>query len=328
MTFGHYPVAGLRVNPSIRCLLIDTPTLLRPVSPTPIVPLKPLSLQLRHPLSHSFDSAKLFPGRKRPRRGRRLFPSASSSSSSSSSLELPLLPFNVNEVLVPSESKVLHLYEAIYLALLEESLSRKNLFVHFVLEPINIPGSSDGTSFAAKYGCLVLIEKVEQLDVGALVSIRGVCRVKLLNFIQAEPYLKGLVIPLQDSIAENPSETSSKVDQLKESLCDLIKLEIKLKAPKEALLQTHTANSLRWSENTPSVGCDESFIPSLAERVSFAALQPVSGSTELELLKLQQEKLRAMDTKETLKRLEDSLVLVKENISIVAAKLAIQSLEM
>ncbi|KAK3426568.1 hypothetical protein EUGRSUZ_F02989 [Eucalyptus grandis] len=326
MTFSHCPTAGLCANPSVRCLLLNSaPALLRPVPPTPFVTRKPLAPQLHHPLSHSFDSAKLFPGRKRPgrcRRRRRLFPSASSS------LELPLLPFNTSEVLVPSESKVLHLYEARYLALLEESLSRKNLFVHFVLEPIFMPGSSDGTSFAAKYGCLVLIEKVEQLDVGALVSIRGVGRVKLLNFVQAEPFLKGLVKPVQDSVAENPSETSSKVDQLKESLCNLIKLEIKLKAPKEALLQTHTANSLRWAENTPSVGCEESFIPSLAERVSFAALQPVSGSTESELLKLQREKLRAMDIKETLERLEDSLALVKENISIVAAKLAIQSLGM
>ncbi|KAM1293822.1 hypothetical protein ACFX2H_013826 [Malus domestica] len=37
-------------------------------------------------------------------------------------LELPLLPFPLNEVLVPSESKALHLYEARYLALLEEVL--------------------------------------------------------------------------------------------------------------------------------------------------------------------------------------------------------------
>ncbi|KAK2658871.1 hypothetical protein Ddye_005404 [Dipteronia dyeriana] len=38
-----------------------------------------------------------------------------------SSLVLPLLPFNVNDVLVPSESKILYLYEATYQALLEET---------------------------------------------------------------------------------------------------------------------------------------------------------------------------------------------------------------
>jgi hypothetical protein len=36
------------------------------------------------------------------------------------SLDLPLLPFSMSEVLVPTESKTLHLYEARYLALLEE----------------------------------------------------------------------------------------------------------------------------------------------------------------------------------------------------------------
>ncbi|KAI3417424.1 Lon N-terminal domain-containing protein [Psidium guajava] len=255
MTFGYHPVAGLRVNPSIRCLLIRTPTLRRPVSPTPAVPLKPLSPQLHHPLSHSFDSAKLFPGRKRPRRGRRryrLFPSASSAS-----LELPLLPFNGNEVLVPSESKVLHLYEARYLALLEESLSRENLFVHFVLKPIYIPGSTDGTSFEAKYGCLVLIEKVERLDVGALVSIRGVCRVKLLTLYRQAVLSHHCGIHFQ----KISSETSSKVHQLKESLCNLIKLEIKLRLPRRHSCKHTQQNSLRWAETTPSVRCDESFIP-------------------------------------------------------------------
>lgn len=49
-------------------------------------------------------------------------------------------------------------------------------------------------------------------------------------------------------------------------------------APKEAPLQTQIANSLMWAEKELLVDCDEAFIPSLAERVSFAALQPVSGN--------------------------------------------------
>ena len=47
--------------------------------------------------------------------------------------------------------------------------------------------------------------------------------------------------------------------------------------PKEELLQTCIVNSLLWAEKEPSVDCDEAFVPSLAERISFAALQPVSG---------------------------------------------------
>ncbi|OMO78907.1 hypothetical protein COLO4_24648 [Corchorus olitorius] len=203
-----------------------------------------------------------------------------------------------NAVLVPSETKTLHLYEARYLALLEESLLRKKLFVHFVLDPISIGNSGAEASFAARYGCLVFIESIERLDVGALVSIRGIGRVKILKFLQAEPYLKGEVRPKQDE------------------------------TPKEAPLQTSCLNSLQWAESELSLECDKGFFPSSAERVSFAAFQPVLGSTQSEMVKLQEEKIKAMNLKDTVQRLDNSLELIKENVSVVAAKLAIQSLGM
>lgn len=149
-----------------------------------------------------------------------------------------------------------------------------------------------------------------------------------MKFIQADPYLKGIVVPEQDTVPESLSRLRSKITEVKVALHSLNSLEVKLKAPKEALLQTHTANSLAWAEKEPSLDCDSAFIPSLFERVSFAGFQPVSGSTESELLKLQSKKLRAMELKDTLKRLDELLEINRENISIVAAKLAIQSLEM
>ncbi|KAJ6383717.1 hypothetical protein OIU78_027080 [Salix suchowensis] len=183
------------------------------------------------------------------------------SPNAASSLELPLLPFNMNEVLVPTESKTLHLYEARYLALLEESLLRKKLFVHFVLDPILISNSGTEASFAARYGCLVNIENIKRLEVGALVSVRGIGRVKLVNFVQSEPYLKGEVIPMQDMVIGSGNEISSKVIAVKDALRSLNSLEIKLKAPKEELLQTCVANSLTWAEKEPSLECDQSFHP-------------------------------------------------------------------
>lgn len=42
-------------------------------------------------------------------------------------------------------------------------------------------------------------------------------------------------------------------------------------------MQTYILNSLQWAEKEPSLDCDEAFIPSLPERVSFTAFQPVSG---------------------------------------------------
>ncbi|XP_059630966.1 uncharacterized protein LOC132273878 isoform X3 [Cornus florida] len=195
----------------------------------------------------------------------------------SSLAELPLLPFPIDQILVPSECRTLHLFEARYLALLEESLFRKKkLFVYFVLDPIATTDASAEASFAARYGCLVVIEKVERLDVGALVSIRGVGRVTLVKFVQADHYLKGLVVPLQDNVPEHVSEISSKAMELKEALYSLNSLEIKLKAPKEVLLQTQIADALMWAKKGPSLDCDEAFIPSFAERLCFAALQPIS----------------------------------------------------
>ncbi|XP_043711593.1 uncharacterized protein LOC122660377 isoform X1 [Telopea speciosissima] len=252
----------------------------------------------------------------------------SGSTPNACSLELPLLPFKLDEVLVPSESKTLHLYEARYLALLEESWVRKRLFVHFVLDPILSDGSSAVESFAARYGCLVHIENVERLDIGALVSIRGIGRVRIVNFLQAEPYLTGIVVPKHDNFEDYDSDINFEVLQLKEALYSLNSLQIKLKASKDELLQTHIINSLRWAEKQPSIDCDEAFFPLLPERMSFVAFQPVSGSSESELGALQRDKLRAMEIKVTSERLENSIKLVKQNISVVAAKLAIQSLEM
>ncbi|CAN0890104.1 hypothetical protein LINGRAHAP2_LOCUS16253 [Linum grandiflorum] len=203
------------------------------------------------------------------------------SSLSFSTLKLPLLPFNSNEVLVPSESKTLHLYEARYLALLEEALVQKKMFVHFVLDPVSISDSGSEASFAARYGCLVNLESVERLDLGALVTVRGIGRVKLVGFLQSEPYLRGEVMPMQDMVDSSQNAINSKVTELKDALGKLNRLEIKLKAPKDELLQTQLANSLAWAGKEPALECDGAFIPSLAERVSFAALQPVSGKPNI-----------------------------------------------
>ncbi|CAA7024358.1 unnamed protein product [Microthlaspi erraticum] len=245
------------------------------------------------------------------------------------SLDLPLLPFSMSEVLVPTESKTLHLYEARYLALLDESMKRKkNMFVHFILDPISISEKATEASFAARYGCLVLIENIERLDIGALVSIRGAGRVKISRFLGADPYLSGEVRPIQDRLSyESSNEITTRISQLKESIKNLNSLEIKLKAPEDSPLQTRLFNSLNWAEDEPPVECDESFFPSLQERLSFVAFQPVSGSTQSEVSRLQQEKLKAMDMKDTVERLELSMGLIKENISSIAAKLAIQSLD-
>uniref|UniRef100_A0A0E0BGS7 Lon N-terminal domain-containing protein n=1 Tax=Oryza glumipatula TaxID=40148 RepID=A0A0E0BGS7_9ORYZ len=202
------------------------------------------------------------------------------SSPSPASLDLPLLPFQPAEVLIPSECKTLHLYEARYLALLEEALYRKNnSFVHFVLDPV-VSGSPKA-SFAVRHGCLVQIESVERLDIGALVSIRGVCRVNIINLLQV---------------------------------------------PEDEPLQTNIKASLLWSEKEIFEEYNEGFIPALPERLSFAAYQTVSGMSEAELLSLQKYKIQAMDSTNTLERLNSGIEYVEHNIGMIAARLAIQNI--
>ncbi|KAL6868345.1 hypothetical protein ACP4OV_015190 [Aristida adscensionis] len=240
------------------------------------------------------------------------------------SLDLPLLPFQPAEVLIPSETKTLHLYEARYIALLEEALyKRKNSFVHFVLDPVE--DSSPKASFAVRYGCLVQIESVQKLEIGALVSIRGVCRVNISNLLQMEPYFCGAVSPMMDE-PYNGIELVTRLSKLKESMCNLHGLQMKLKVPEDEPLQTNIRSSLLWSEKEIFEEYNESFIPGLPERLSFAAYQTVSGMSEAELSTLQKYKIQAMDSTDTLERVNNGIKYVEHNIGMIAARLAIQNI--
>ncbi|KAJ3671599.1 hypothetical protein LUZ60_007678 [Juncus effusus] len=239
------------------------------------------------------------------------------------SLELPFLPFVLDEVLIPTESKTLHLYEARFLSLLEEAVSEKNkTFVHFVLDPL----ARNESSFGASYCCLIHIENIKQLPIGALVSIRGIGRVDIVEVVQMEPYLRGIVIPVQDNIPDQVVQLDSRLSKLRDSIAILHSLQIKLKVPKIELLQTQIKSSLLWAESEIQDDYYQNFVPKLAERVSFSAFQPISGMLDSELETLQREKLRAMELKDTAERLERGIDFVTERIKMVAARLAIQSI--
>ncbi|KAL6660588.1 hypothetical protein ACP70R_001623 [Stipagrostis hirtigluma subsp. patula] len=269
------------------------------------------------------------------------------------SLDLPLLPFQPAEagVLIPSESKNLHLYEARYIALLEENRAiaylveplverpptqaqtqvldghaldkSNNSFVHFVLDPV--VDSSPKASFAVRYGCLVQIESVQKLEIGALVSIRGVCRVNISNLLQMEPYFRGAVSPMMDKPCEG-IELVRRMSKLKESMCSLHSLQMKLKVPEDEPLQTNIRASLLWSEKEIFEEYNESFVPGLPERLSFAAYQTVSGMSEAELSTLQKYKIQAMESIDTLERVNNGIEYVEHNIGMIAARLAIQNI--
>ncbi|CAI7740690.1 unnamed protein product [Closterium sp. NIES-54] len=168
-------------------------------------------------------------------------------------MELPCLPFNPAEVFLPGSSKTLHLYEARYLALLEEVLSRsRGLLGHVVLEPMRSE-DGQGMTFVASYGCLSYVESVRKLQVGALVAVRGVGRIRLQQLTQVEPFLRGQVAVVTDDRSEEgagadgaDSEVNKAVEELRAVLRDVQELQIKIKTSTDVPLQTPLERALRW----------------------------------------------------------------------------------
>ncbi|KAJ7559460.1 hypothetical protein O6H91_04G085900 [Diphasiastrum complanatum] len=246
-------------------------------------------------------------------------------------VELPCLPFNPSEVFTPSASKTLHLYEARFLALLEVLGKYNNLFAHIIVE--RVVGHSLGlgqeiNSFAATYGCLAQVESVRQLEVGALVTIRGIGRVSIVEITQVEPFLKGKASPFQDDIPEDIKGISSMTKKLKQILADVQQLQIKLKTSSSDSLQTPLEKALQWAEKGDQDSSLKLFVPRREERISFAALQPVAGASARELHKLLQERLLAMESTDTLQRLKNVSLFAEESRASIAAKVAIQSLQL
>lgn len=195
--------------------------------------------------------------------------------------------------------------------------------MHFVLDPVLSSSSKD--SFAVRYGCLVQIESVQKLDLGALVSIRGLCRVNIKNLLQMEPYLRGDISPMMDKFSGG-TELGMRISKLREGMCNLHSLQMKLKVPEDEPLQTNIKSSLLWSEKEIFEDYDNEFIPGLPERLSFAAYQSVSGMSDAELLTLQKYKIKAMDLTDTLERINSGIEYVEHNIGMIAARLAIQNI--
>ncbi|CAI5957914.1 unnamed protein product [Closterium sp. NIES-64] len=168
-------------------------------------------------------------------------------------MELPCLPFNPAEVFLPGSSKTLHLYEARYLALLEEVLTRSSgLLGHVVLEPMRSE-DGQGMTFVASYGCLSYVESVRKLQVGALVAVRGVGRIRLQQLTQVEPFLRGQVAVVSDDRPQEGAgaggageEVKGAVEELRAVLRDVQELQIKIKTISDVPLQTPLERALRW----------------------------------------------------------------------------------
>jgi len=104
----------------------------------------------------------------------------------SSALTLPLMPFSINELLLPGQTRYCHLYEALFLSLLEYSLAECDGQVVMGLE------ANEGL---LSLGILGKITDLKKLDVGAGINLTSLTPLKLSQILpfgslDDSPFLK------------------------------------------------------------------------------------------------------------------------------------------
>lgn len=115
---------------------------------------------------------------------------------SGSSAEIPMLPFAPGEVLIPGESKRLHLYEARFLTMFENSV------VHFNKRFAHVLFAADRAALAA-YGTLAFVRYWRRLDVGVLIEVEGTIRLRVSALKRASPHWWGECAFIDDDPVED-----------------------------------------------------------------------------------------------------------------------------
>ena len=122
---------------------------------------------------------------------------------------LPAMLFPLEEVLLPGSMQVLHLYEARFLALLDEVTAKTGgLFAHLTFHP---PSADEEGLRINQIATLVRVEEIVREDVGAKVVIVGESRVAMLDAVESDPYVRARFIALPTmgatgTLAYTPSE--------------------------------------------------------------------------------------------------------------------------
>ncbi|KAF6262441.1 hypothetical protein COO60DRAFT_627274 [Scenedesmus sp. NREL 46B-D3] len=174
---------------------------------------------------------------------------------------VPLLPFAVEEVFLPGSVKTLHLYEARYLAMLEEVLSNpgRNKFIgHVVVEQLGDPVGSRaaafphafvGDNFIMLMGTLCRVLEVKSLRVGAFVKVQAECRVAVTRVTKVQPFVLGSVEAVQDVPLQDMQLVQQQVQQLQTTMQDLQNLSMKFRSKHTAALQ----HAMYWWPKAPLV---------------------------------------------------------------------------
>lgn len=110
---------------------------------------------------------------------------------SNESQTIPAIPFPPAQVFMPGERKVLHLFEARYLALFE------NVVVCYNKRCAHVLVATERNALAA-YGTIVSIKSWRRLDVGVRVEFEGVARFRLTKLRASSPFLTGDFAAVED----------------------------------------------------------------------------------------------------------------------------------
>ena len=125
---------------------------------------------------------------------------------------LPAMLFPADEVLLPGSTQVLHLYEARFLALLDEVTARTGgLFAHVTFLPPSPGAPIDEGLRVNQVATLVRVEEVQREEVGAKVTVIGESRLQLVDLRDSDPYVRAafLAVPTmgaEGTLAYTPSE--------------------------------------------------------------------------------------------------------------------------
>ena len=108
-----------------------------------------------------------------------------------------------DEALLPGSTQVLHLYEARFLALLDEVSARTGgLFAHLTFQPPAPGAPPDDGLRVNQVATLVRVEDVRRSEVGAKVTIVGESRVALVDVLDADPYVRAAFVAVPTMGAE------------------------------------------------------------------------------------------------------------------------------
>lgn len=121
---------------------------------------------------------------------------------------LPLMPFGADEVLVPGQSRYLHLYEARFLALFEYCKSDADNDC--------VLGFFAGDDALLRCATRARVDAWERLDVGIGVTVRGVARCAIANVEQAQdrPFLVAELGALEDAADGDDAAAAAAVEEL------------------------------------------------------------------------------------------------------------------